>query len=258
MKAHLVSQVLLRRFTKNNQIKVNSLITNKNGLANPKRIGYIEVPEEIFSSVEHKYGYTETRAASAFPYLDDGTLLKHEKHKESIKKLMSLHFVRSQALMQLFSTSQEEQFKKLIEDAQRDHPDKADDIIKSIPALKQKWQIDLIKKIPGMIKKNITKVEKYVNQFDIEIGVAPDDVNFILGDNPTINISEDGKIGVLAGVAITNSSSFLMPLSPKHLVALITKNNSSHYKPLSSKTVGNFNAKVLSQCLREYYTLPEK
>lgn len=254
-KAHLISQVLLRRFTKSGEVRVNRLDNYSSYLSTPKETAYVDVAGNLFRPIESKYGYTETRMATAFKYLDDGSLLKHPKHIDSVKKFIALHYVRA-AIFYLLMQKEPESFEKFLKDAKHAYPNKRNDIEKKKEILRYRLRKAMIESLPSQIKSLIKKVETHIDKYDLEVGLAPKDVNFLIGDIAVLTRAEDGSIGVLSGAALTNSIAFGMPLGPKHLVALTVSNKSIKYRQLTSKETGNCNEKLLKQCVAEYYSLP--
>lgn len=256
MKAHLLSQVLLKRFSKQGKLRVNRLDNLSSYLNPPRGTAYVDVVESLFKPVENKYGYTETRMATAFEFLDNGTLLQYPKHVESVKKFMALHYVRA-AIFYLMMNKEPESFEQYIKDAKLSHPEEEDEIEKHKVALRHNFRKGMIQKLPPLITQLIVKVEKHIDEYNLEVGVAPSEIDFILGDIAVLTRSEDGTIGVLSGAAITNSIAFGMPLGPKHLVALTVDSKSTQYRKFTVKEAGNCNEKLLKQCVAEYYTLPK-
>ena len=230
MKSHLVSQTLLKRFTNKGLVRVTNLVTGKNELKKPRDIAYLKVYDELLSKLERKWGNIESRAVTAFGALDRGTLLKSTAHKENIKRFMILHYVRSQAFVDVMARDEPHYFQKFIQNVKSDLPDKADYITSNLPAIRNKWLKDLVKMTPEMFVTNSEKVENYVKNFDIEVGVVAERTEFILGDNPALTVAKDGRIGIRSGVPINESTGFAMPLGPRHLVALITHNPAVEYR----------------------------
>jgi hypothetical protein len=70
-------------------------------------------------------------------------------------------------------------------------------------------------------------------------------------------MSDDGRMGVLNGVAITESKSFAMPVTPRHLITLKTDPKTTKYLDLTAKQVENANGKQIQHALFEYYSLPD-
>ena len=88
--------------------------------------------------------------------------------------------------------------------------------------VKQDWPKLANETLPIVLSENIDKVEDFMSRHGLEIGLAPEGSNFIIGDSPAITMSDDGRMGVLNGVAITDSKSFAMPVTPRHLITLKT------------------------------------
>ncbi|HSX40825.1 MAG TPA: DUF4238 domain-containing protein [Candidatus Saccharimonadales bacterium] len=255
MKAHLISQILLRRFVINSKVRVHRLDNHSSYLNNPKATAYVDVVGEPFKSIESKYGYTETRMATAFDFLDNGSLLKHPKHVESVKKFMALHYVRA-AIFYLLMKQEPEHFNKFLKDTKFSHPNKEKEIEEKKGVLRHELRKKMIAALPALIKSLMRKVETHIDKYDLEVGIAPEDVSFLIGDITVLTRTDDGNVGVLSGAAVTNSIAFGMPLGPKHLVALSVNNKSTRYRHLTVKEVSNCNEKLLKQCVSEYYTLP--
>lgn len=256
VKTHLVSQTLLKRFADKGLIRVTNLVTRKDELKGLRQIAYLNVHDKLFSKLERRWGNTESSATTAFDSLDQGTLLKKPSHKEAIKRLMILHYVRSQALMDVMGRDEPHYFQKFVKNVKGDLPDQTKYIDKNLASIRSNWLTSIVKMIPGILKTNAKKVEDYVAQFDIEIGIAPDGAEFIIGDNPALTVSGDGRIGIRSGVPINEGIGFSMPLGPKHMVALIKHNSSVEYIKLTSTQVDNANNKAKSQCIKEYYSSP--
>jgi len=256
MNSHLVSRTLLKRFANKGLVRVTSLVTGENELKKLRDIAYLKVSEELFYKLERKWGNIESSATTAFNALDQGTLLKSTSQKEAIKRLMTLHYVRSQAFVDIMVRDEPHYFQKLIQNVKADVPDKANYIESNLPTIRHNWLVDLAKMIPGIFRTNSEKVENYVKSFDIEIGMAPKGVEFILGDNPALTVAEDGRIGIRSGVPINEGIGFAMPLGPRHIAALITHNPTVDYRELTSDEVEITNNKIKTQCIKEYYSSP--
>ncbi|MCH8821560.1 DUF4238 domain-containing protein [Patescibacteria group bacterium] len=256
VKTHLVSQTLLKRFADKGLIRVTNLVSGKDELKGLRQIAYLNVHDKLFSKLEKKWGNIESSATTAFDSLEQGTLLKIPSHKGSIKRFMTLHYVRSPAFVDIMARDEPDFFRKYIQNVKKESPDTTNYIEKNLPSIRSNWLAGLVKMVPGMLKTNAEKVEGYVNQFDIEIGIAPEGTEFILGDNPTLTVSKDGRIGIRSGVTINESIGFSMPLGPRHLAALIKRNSSVEYIQLNSKQVENANNKTKNQCIKEYYSSP--
>lgn len=255
MKSHLISQVLLRRFTSGNKIRVHNIINHSSYLSFPENVAYVDVQDDLYRQVEKKYGYIETRMATAFRCLDKGMLLKHAKHIESVKKFIALHYVRA-TIFYLAMEKEPEKFENLLIDIKLKFPEKEKDFERSKNIIRQDFRRRINEDLPSLIKSLIGTVEKYIENINLEVAIAPRDVNFLIADIPVSTIAEDGTIGVFSGAALTNSVGMGMPLGLKHFVSLTEQKNPKKYRKLTAKEVGNLNEKLLRQCVIEFYTLP--
>lgn len=254
LNSHFISQVLLKRFSTNNLIRVTNIKRLTSAYLGPRQIGYIELPFKHFSKLERKWQNTEKRVNEAFKALDSGNLLKSPKDIDTVKKLMGIHYLRSKPFYILLAKNEAQHFEEFLSEAVKNHPDKKDEILATIPELRQDWVNSLPKNTVDLVKSVSQKVENYINRYELEIGIASKEVNFLLSDNPAINASNDGKMGILSGLTIDQSDSFIMPLGPTYVAALITKNPKKTYRLLSNKEVRNLNAKTIQQSIEEYYS----
>ncbi len=258
MKSHLISQVLLKRFTLQGKIKEHDKFSSTSRFKTPKAIAYQEVsttPE--VTHLEKKWGYVETRMATAFQALDEGTLLSSEKHIETVKKFMALHYIRSQTLYSWLEKHENKYFQNAIDASIKANPDLSSEILREVDKHHQRWIKMLKLQIPSVVKSTLPKTEDYILQSDLEIGMASQGTDFILGDIPIVNISSDGRIGILSGVDITQSTGFVLPLGPRHVVALIKNSKLRNYKSLNNKQVKNCNKKSIILSRQYYYSCPK-
>ena len=253
MRSHLVSQFLLKRFARGGVVGVNSITTHEQRHERVRDIGYVELEEELIGGMERKWQKVESEAANALHKLDAGTLLDSSRNIFAIKRLMAMHFVRSEAFYLLMVSKREEYLDTVVRRLGMQFPAETERLL---PVIRSEWMTMIDGSIPGILRDNISKVESFIDSQGIEIGVTPVGVSLILGDNPALTISKDGHLGILAGVPITEATGFSMPLGPKHLVALKTNALSRKYLQLSAEHVRNANEKQLAQAIRVYYSLP--
>lgn len=222
-------------------------------------VAYIEIPDSTFiHKLESKWCYLESRMATAFQALDNGTLLRSKKDIDTVKKFISLHYVRSITVLLWTQKNSEKYFNKAIEDSIKVNPSRAEEIFRNKEEYKIKWKEELATKtIPEMLQKSYPKVEEYVQNNDLIIAQATQGTDFCLADIPVINMDEKGQLGVLSGVDITHSIAFTMPLGPRHVAALISKSDSIDYGGLNNRQVKNFNDKSLKIARYHYYTCPK-
>lgn len=164
---------------------------------------------------------------------------------------MALHFIRSFSFVYLSSVRANEAYSELSLKLRI----KYGIVVDQIPNFHDNWIKGVQKNIPVIIENTERKIFDYISRFDLEIGEAADNTDFLLGDNPVLNMSNDGRIGIIQGVAFDQSNSVVMSLGPKHIGALITKNPIKEYRKLSSMQVENYNNRVIANSYREFYKI---
>ena len=246
-RCHQVSRVLLRQFAKDK--KVN--IFGKDGFRGsniPENIGYIREDRDLYDATEAQWEKVENRFNRMIASVDAGTVLQEPDHIKTAKQLITLHFVRSIATQKLFDESEEKSFDELASDLKEQNLDVVD--------ARRKWKADLGKTKLQVITDTMAKVQKYIDQFHLEIGVAAPNTGFILGDNPVINLQLEGPSGVIQGVGITASDVIYLPISQKYLLSLTKIRENSRYRQLAPEGVRLINKKTKSQTIKEFYAKP--
>ncbi len=87
---------------------------------------------------------------------------------------------------------------------------------------------------------------KYILEHDIEIGEVLGKYELILSDSPIINLDDENKQSILEGASLLKSTTLIMPLGPRHIVALKTKNANKDYINLLTKSVEKINSKIIN------------
>lgn len=256
IKSHLVSQVLLRRFANRKYLKIHYKFKQAVTYKRTDGLGYIEFPQEIIQFSEDKWSRIEYSFGLILQRIDDGSLLENDESKKVIKKFMALHYVRSAAFIKLLKERETESFLEFIDKIKKEYPDKEDEINSQFLLHRQEWLKYMVKIYPKTVNDLIKKVKKYIMAFDIEIGAVHGANNFLLSDNPVITITKDKKVGIISG-AVVNESEFLMPLGPKHVAALTSKENSDEYRLLTNSKMKKINRLTKQQAINEYYSTPE-
>lgn len=256
MKSHLISRVILRQFTgSDGKLVVHNKMT---GMAEPKLttdVAFVEIDEGIIRMLEDKWNHdVENNAVKSLHVLFNGDALLSGKHTNMLKKIMALHYVRSVILIYLLQHSTQVYQKQIIDEMSADSP-KHKDLIES--TVKERFPKMVSETMPIILEENIEKVEHFMELHGLEIGVAPVEEYFVLSDSPAMTMSNDGRMGVLNGVAITDADSFAMVVSPKHLVTLKTSPSKTKYIQLTAEQVANVNTKQVQHSLYEYYSVPE-
>jgi hypothetical protein len=257
MRSHLISQAILKQFTdKSGKLSVFDKLTAQEDLRIPYDVSYKNLDDAIIRETEQLWSNSiEKEATKLLNTIKDGGVLFFEKHEKTIKALMALHFVRSEVIFILIEQQSRAHRQDIETSMVRDFPEHAA-VIKR--RLDSDWNNLVGQTLTEIIEENRIKVNNYLDTHGLEIGIAPDDTQLIIGDCPAIPISDDGRMGVLNGVAILEAKSFAMPFTPKHLIAAKSSPETKRYITLTSAEVLAANSKQKQNAIRYYYSKPKE
>lgn len=255
MKTHLVSQVILKQFVNNEgKLRVFNKLREDDKLLTPLEIAYVEIDDSIIEALERKWTQeVETHAPKTINILNNGDVLRYEKHIRMLKKILALHFIRSASLFVFLARSKNIYAQQIIDEVAAVYPGHRRMIEQRVKA---EWSDKANSMIPAILMENINKVEDYLENYGLEIGLAPAGTDFVISDNPAITMNNDGRMGIMNGVPITEADSFAMPITPRHLITLKSNPDTLDYLKLTSKQVENANGKQIQHALFEYYMKP--
>jgi len=256
MKTHLVSQVILKEFTNEvGLLTINYKDENKlPAQKTTKETGFVEIDAAYIERLERDWNESvENDAKKTLRVLKNSDVLIYEKHTKILKKLMSLHFIRSQILMKLFNEMSLYHFNKIIDEAM---PLFSGDRQSLEAMVKERLPDVLTKTLVTSLEDLMKKVDALIEPYGLEIGVAPDNANFVLSDSPAMTMDRDGHLGILQGVAILQATEFAMVMTPKHVITLKSGEQGIKYISLTQKEVDNLNKKQIVHSLHEYYSMP--
>jgi len=255
MKTHLVSQVILKEFTNQDGLLT---IHYKDSAKKPvqkttKDVGYVEIDTAVIERLERDWNESvENDAKKTLRVLRNGDVLLYEKHTKILKKLMTLHFIRSQILMYLFNEMSQYHLDKIIDEAMPLFSGTRETLEAMV---KQKLPDVLNKTLVQSLDDLIKKAGVHIDQYGLEIGVAPEGTHFVLSDSPAITMDREGNLGILQGVAILQATEFAMVMTPQHVVTLKSDQTSNTYVHLTPVQVDNLNKKQIAHSLHEYYSV---
>jgi len=256
MKSHLVSQVILKEFT-NEAGLLTINYKDESRLPEQKstrETAFVEISSEYIERLERDWNKSiENDAKKTLRVLRNGDVLIYEKHTKILKKLMSLHFIRSQILMRLFNEMSLHHFNKIIDEAM---PAFSGDRQSLEAMVKERLPDVLTKTLVTSLEDLMKKVDAHIEPYGLEIGVAPKDANFVLSDSPAMTMDREGNLGILQGVAILQATEFAMVMTPKHVITLKSGQQGIKYVYLTSVQVDNLNKKQIDHSLHEYYSVP--
>jgi|GEM_PF-2864121 len=259
MKSHLISQVVLTEFTnESGELIEIDKATGISKLETPANVCYQEIDRVIIKELEDSWANgVEDDAKKALNTLHKSNVLLTEKHVNTLKRLIALHFVRSivYELVEASSPQMEVALENLKKEYVRQYP-------QSKTEIENAYSYDNNEKMKMAVRvmgEQIPKIESYLanKEFGLEIGVAPPNCYFIIGDIPVLSVDKKGNMGVLQGVSITDAQGLAMPLSPTHIASIKTNPTETKYIKLTFEQVTSANKKLHSLSLSKYYRLPK-
>ena len=251
MESHYVSQLLLRRFSKDNKVEVRNINMGTSKLKSPDEVAYINLSSDIFGDSEKKWANKyEGKLHEAYNLLERGSLLENRKHTEFIKAFMALLYVRSLSSYVLLGKKAHEKWNELRSEL---------NFLNSVSETTSKNNFfDLVKtNTPSTLNTLIKKVKKEFGSYSLEIGESDSQSKFILSDVPVITRHEDSSVGILNGVGVHNSEFIFLPLSPKHIASLSATSQQISYVQLKSNAVASINQLSRKIAVKEIYVQPD-
>lgn len=247
---HLISQVLLRRFTmpgtKGSGWQVAPFDLNNpdrhHKLRSPRECGWVEDFVAFDSgSVEELWGSVERRAPEAFAAIDSGTPFDNPDHTEILRDLVVLHLVRSHRYRDVYLNSVTKAREKVRRGLIQDHSEAlgrealrqtglhltgpqalgrfADRLIASTEPTQDHASGKLFR---TSIEDMFRKVQAKVSSWQLEL-LTPQEGQFLVSDTPAITLRRDGNY-TRFGMAVGDADTIMLPLDPYHLVALGPEN----------------------------------
>lgn len=257
MRSHLISQVILKQFANpQNEVLVHDVNNIATHLEKTKDVAFREVDRNLIGDLEKKWDTEiESEVRQAIQSLENGDLLHSDKHMKTLKRVIALHYIRTQAHFAAKQIEAQEAYRqKIIDEVSVQYPDQKK-LIEERVAIE--WPITELKATIGVFEKYIPKVEKFLDKHGLEVGVAPEGSEFIIGDVPVVTADGNGNFGMLNGVAITDARGVAMPLTPKYIVAIKTKPFAKKYRQLTKEQVEKANSRQALLTMEQYYSKPE-
>ncbi|MDB5165825.1 MAG: hypothetical protein JWM00_715 [Candidatus Saccharibacteria bacterium] len=256
--SHLVSQVLLRRFAvKNDEDKWVTIQHDKDqGSESIKEVEHVackEVPRKLIQLLEAEWSdEIEKHANKAI-----NSLAHHnwtEAHFATIKDLIALHLIRSQAFQMVEDNKDDlmNRIKVIRDEAMEENPELSD----VFNYLYEKEARDATLDVSiGVLVEYIRKTRDFLTKPEIglDIGFAPEGKEFIIGEVPVISIFKDGKIA-----PITDAKYVGMPITPKIIVTLKTKPTRDKPVTLTPTEVDRVNQLQMKHTYKVFFSKPSK
>ncbi len=256
VKSHLISEVVLKKFSTRKLVATYSKATGELlGYSKACELAFVHRREEIIGKLEKEWNSNvETRMPDVYRSLRDGSVFNNQSFISTLKDLLALHYIRSKNLNELYEESRLSYGEILIANMARQYPEETQ---LHSQFIRREWALSTEKAFPEILSEQIVKCRAHIDNYNLEIGIASGGSAFIIADNPVITRGANGSIGILQGVALNQSDSFGMPISPQYFVA-VTSVGPSCFVPLTENQVRSANGKQITGCLSEYYSKPTK
>lgn len=271
MNQHLVSRVLLRRFSNDGHGPITCL--DLRTLAS--RTGRVErfggTPDVLRQPIEHERRWSrdvERHLPYAFKLLDDGTLLDHPKAIESLKRCMVLHVARSQMVLEVARLTQGLFADQVEQNVLGEfHPVAVGRALTGLTLPKEAAREVVSGRISEMFDQYLreddflatlfdelyAKGQERLERFSLEVLEAAED-EFLMSDSPVSFWDRDtDRVGFSQGVSWTTASSVFMPLGPLHVVGL---SRIPGWRTISARMVETINAVQIRGSIQEVYLRP--
>lgn len=237
---HVVSAVLLRRWTENRRLLVYDMRYDSVRLRSPRAEGYITGLIRVGAAeFEAKWAAIEQRIPPVFSAVDNGVIFDNATLVGHLKDFIALHFSRSRTMREVHRRSMERAIEKLIQDGDDlRHPDRLDELFllryglhSAGPEGRMAAYEAALREVRSQIEEgsgffgeridaNFERIREDVNRWGIQIGVAADGAEFVISDDPVQTIdSATGRVGVLSGVPVSQADALVLPLGPRHIIS---------------------------------------
>jgi hypothetical protein len=253
MRSHLISQVVLKQFAdEQRQIVVHTKDSEDTELKPIDSVAYLDIDEVLIEKLEQKWSQEiEAKADKAINNLKAGNVNYFEKHIDVIKSLFALHFIRTQVFPLVEANKQviDSKLAQARDEVIALYPEHREVIERTYAEESKTAYIDTAIKI---MEQYIPKVDEYISDPEVgfEIGEAPDDSEFIIGDMPVITADRNSNFGI----PITEANHIAMPLTPKHIVALKKNPDTKKYRKMTAEQVATANSRQLGLMQEHYYS----
>ncbi|MER7496461.1 DUF4238 domain-containing protein [Streptomyces pharetrae] len=247
---HLVSQVLLKQFTmaepddRGPQVRPVDVRypERSNKLKSTRACGWVDTFIAYESqSAEDLWNSVERRAPAAFEAVHAGTPFADPLHVEALRDLIVLHYVRSHRYRDVYTNAFETVRAKVRSELVERYPEPlrhealrqtglhlagagtldafAERLIEQSEVI-QDFGTGALSRTS--IESMFNKVRAMASSWHLEV-LTPESGQFLVGDNPAVSVRTD-KTPWSYNMAFGDAHSIVLPITPRHLLALGRKN----------------------------------
>ena len=279
MRQHIISQVLLKRWAIDGVVGVGDL---RHGTARRRAPGAEAWLSDFIAGAraeeaERRWqrfeGDSVRRALEA---VEDGTVFSGPGHVEALKGLLGLHLIRARETTHVWAGYLGQQAKdpesglgSIV--AMLNEPGVLDalftertGLVPSGPEARDYVRQTVVRDVeeqigpggPAFAEALYEQLETFRTRFAsiaIEIGVT-DGEALLIGDTPALLIDHGAtEVGLSAGVTISSADSLLLPIGPRHLLAL---GGGGDYRSIPPQTVSKVNRLQIERSQEKFYGCP--
>ncbi len=270
MNQHVVSRVLLRRFTNppSRHVGVLDLRSRTSSSENIRTVGALtDFVVKGADKTEEKWRKVEERLPHAFKLIEQRRILDDKKFLDTVRDCIALHFARSFAVAELYQQQRQVKRQQVTDNLLARFP--AAQIVRALTGLEvlpgsaEYLARDLLARrfdedvedhaLPAQILlENYERGRELAKNAELEFWYTEDEL--LLGDLPVTTYDRTAdKVGLLSGVAWGDADALFMPLGPHHAVALSKK---AAYLDAGARTVEWMNVRQVQGAYREIYYRP--
>jgi len=270
---HVVSAVLLRRWTVDSQLLVYDLRYDRARLRSPRAEGYIRGFTRVGATeFEARWGAIERGMPPVFRALDGGNLFDDPPSVARLKDFFALHFARSRTLQEVHRRSNDHALSSLQQDEDLRNPARLDELFLARfglhpagPGARMAAYEAALDQIAARtdvgsaffgerVDENFERVRAELDGWGLQIGVARGGAEFVISDDPVQTVqSASGRVGVLAGVTLADADALILPLGPGHIMSA---SRHDEYIDVHSAGVAKLNSAQFSVAQEKVFLRP--
>jgi hypothetical protein len=276
---HVISGVILRRFGAAGGVHEGLIYPFRKRYPDARHRPFLgpdgcgKIPDFVTyasASVEKLWQKTENDLHEALAAVDAGMLFRSDAHVATIKDAIALHFARSIATrvvhfrvwVQVYAAAQQRwltELRPVLEDQfykRKGFYAAGEQALELFLDELMQPSLDLASSgalFRVRIEELFRQARERADRAALEI-LGSGESEYLIGDVPALTVRHDrSESGVLAGIAMDDAHTVILPLGPRHLAALGTSNLTAQ---LSPEQVENANARQVASAIEYVYLRP--
>lgn len=271
MEQHIVSAVLLRRWAASGKLSAFDLQHRVTRLRSPRSEGFVDnYTRHDAEGHEARWAYIENKVPYVFDLLDSGRLHDDPRAVERLKDFLALHVARSlttkqvyddafaMRMMDLEATSEILNQDELLDEYSHDRTGLYPAGPQGRAGARSAYIAEITQRVgPGsalfgeILVDHYTRFRSNLSHMGLEISVASAG-EFLIGDDPVQTVdTRQKRVGIRSGVTIPDADTIVLPLGPRHAVAI---NSQDSVRSLPASAVETLNRiQVITAQMKVYF-----